>query len=96
MAAPGDIGDLPQKGAIKGGLLHETQALLQLAQGLVFLGQCLLQLHHLWGSRLVDEVGMAGYRDRSALIHFPDHVHSVHTFAFTQLLPAWNSFFFLV
>lgn len=47
MAPPGDVGDLPQEGAIKGGLLHEAQALLQLAQGLVFLGQGLLQLHHL-------------------------------------------------
>lgn len=50
MAAPGDIGDLPEEGAIEGGLLHEAEALLQLAQGLVFLSQCLLQLQHLWGS----------------------------------------------
>lgn len=50
MTPPGDIGDLPQEGAIEGGLLHEAQALLQLAQGLVFLGQGVLQLHHLWGS----------------------------------------------
>lgn len=49
MAPPGDIGDLPQEGAVKGGLLHEAEALLQLAQGLVFLGQGLLQLQHLWG-----------------------------------------------
>lgn len=49
MAPPGDIGDLPQEGAIEGGLLHEAQVLLQLAQGLVFLGQGLLQLYHLWG-----------------------------------------------
>lgn len=50
MAAPGDIGDLPEEGAVEGGLLHEAEALLQLAQGLVFLSQRLLQLHHLWGS----------------------------------------------
>lgn len=49
MAPPGDIGDLPQEGTVKGGLLHEAEALLQLAQGLVFLGQGLLQLQHLWG-----------------------------------------------
>ena len=47
MAPPGDVGDLPQEGAIVGGLLHEVQALLQLAQGLVLLGQGLLQLQHL-------------------------------------------------
>lgn len=50
MAPPGDIGDLPQEGAIEGGLLHEPQALLQLVQGLVLLGQRLLQLHYLWRS----------------------------------------------
>lgn len=50
MTAPGDVGDLPQEGAIEGGLLHETQALLQLAQGLVFLSQGLLQLYHLRGT----------------------------------------------
>lgn len=52
MAPPSDVGDLPQEGAIEGGLLHEAQALLQLTQGLVFLGQCLMQIHHLWESQL--------------------------------------------
>lgn len=54
MTPSGDIGDLPQESAIVGGLLHEPQALFQLAQDLILLGQGLLQLHHLQG-RLVSQ-----------------------------------------
>lgn len=47
LAPPGHVGDLPQEHAIEGGLLHEVEALLHLAQGLVLLCQCLLQLQNL-------------------------------------------------
>lgn len=82
MTPSGDIGDLPQESAIEGGLLHEPQALLQLAQDLILLGQGLLQLHHLQGKLVSQRTsiqlggleGDSGTRDISTQRGFPGQV----------------------